>query len=223
MDNQKFWNERYQRLPELGSGPGSRAYAAWIKQRLIREAVARHRIRSILDIGCGDLCWLQEDLIESVAYSGCDISEVIVERNRARFPQLKFLLHDVAASPLQETAELVVCFDVLIHQIERAAFERALRNVLATVSCMGLISYLTPGGSSATAMPDAPAEVLLEEEELLRLLKDPSFPRAQTAFHGNLTWQISRIAPELRAKAVAAYPAQTIYEITRAPARLAGG
>jgi SAM-dependent methyltransferase len=223
MDNRKFWNERYQRLPQLGSGPGSRAYAAWIKQRLIRDVVANHRIRSILDIGCGDLCWLQEDLIESVAYCGCDISDVIVERNRARFPQLKFMLHDVAAAPLQQTAELVVCFDVLIHQIELEAFQRTLRHVLAAVSCIGLISYLTPGGSSATTMPDAPAEVLLEEEELLRLLKDPSFPRAQTAFHGNLTGEIARIAPELGAKAVGAYPAQTIYEVTRASAHLPSG
>ena len=223
MDNQKFWNERYQRLPQLGSGPGSRAYAAWIKQRLIRDVVAKHRIRSILDIGCGDLCWLQEDLIESVAYCGCDISDVIVEKNRARFPHLQFLLHDIAAAPLQQTAELIVCFDVLIHQIEREAFQRALRHVLAAVSHMGLISYLTPDGSSATTMPDAPAEVLLEEEELLRLLQDPSFPRAQTAFHGNLAWQIARIAPELSAKAVAAYPAQTIYEVTRASTDLARG
>jgi len=216
MDNRNFWNERYRRLPELGSGPGSRAYAAWIKQRLIREVIARHRIRSILDIGCGDLCWLREDLIESVAYSGCDISEVIVERNRARFPQLDFRLHDVAAAPLQQTAELIVCFDVLIHQIEREAFQRALRHVLAAVSRIGLISYLTPGGSSVPVMRDTPAEVLAQEEELLRLLKDPSFPRAQTAFHGDLTRQIARIAPEVGARAVGAYPAQTIYEVTRA-------
>jgi SAM-dependent methyltransferase len=215
MDNQNFWNERYRRLPELGSGPGSRAYAAWIKQRLIRDVVAKHRIRSILDIGCGDLCWLREDLIEGVAYCGCDISDVIVERNRARFPQLDFLLHDVASAPLRHTAELIVCFDVLIHQIELEAFRRALRHVLAAVSHIGLISYLTPGGASAPVMPDAPAEVLLEEAELMRLLQDPGFPRAQTAFHGDLIQQIGRIAPDVGARAVGAYPAQTIYEVTR--------
>jgi len=216
MDNRNFWNERYRRLPELGSGPGSRAYAAWVKQRLIREVIARHRIRSILDIGCGDLCWLREDLIEGVAYCGCDISEVIVERNRARFPRLDFLLHDVAEAPLRQTAELIVCFDVLIHQVELEAFQRTLRHVLAAVSHIGLISYLTPGGQSVPVLPDAPAEVLVEEEALLELLKDPSFPRAQTAFHGNLTRQIARIAPEVGARAVGAYPAQTIYELTRA-------
>jgi len=214
MDNRRFWNDRYQRLPELGSGPGSRAYAAWIKQRLIREVVAKHRIRSILDIGCGDLCWLQKDVIEGVAYCGCDISEVIVERNRARFPQLTFLHHDVAGTPLPQTAELIVCFDVLIHQIELEAFQRALRHVLATVSHMGLISYLTPGGGSAPVLPDAPPEVLLEEERLMRLLKDPSFPRARTAFHGDLIGQIARVAPAVSARAVGAYPAQTIYEVT---------
>jgi SAM-dependent methyltransferase len=214
MDNQRFWNERYQRLPELGSGPGSRAYGAWIKRRLIREVVAKYQIRSILDIGCGDLCWLQEDLISEVAYCGCDISKVIVERNRARFPQLQFLLHDVASAALPQTAELVVCFDVLIHQIERDAFQRTLRHVLASVSNIGLISYLTPGGLGAPVLPDTPADVLREEEKLLRFLNAASFPRAQTAYHGDLIQLISRLAPELRTKAVASYPAQTIYEVS---------
>jgi SAM-dependent methyltransferase len=221
MDNQRFWNERYERLPELGSGPGSRAYGAWIKRRLIREVVAKHQIRSILDIGCGDLCWFQEDLIAEVAYCGCDISKVIVERNRARFPQLQFLLHDMASAALPQTADLIVCFDVLIHQIEHVAFQRTLRHVLASLSHVGLLSYLTPGGLSAPVLPDTPADVLRDEEELLRFLKDSSFPRAQMASHGDLIQQIARLAPELSTKAVASYPAQTIYEVSGGRSRSA--
>jgi SAM-dependent methyltransferase len=215
MDNQRFWNERYERMPELGSGPGSRAYGAWVKRRLIRKIVADHQTRSILDIGCGDLCWLEDDLVAKIAYCGCDISKVVIERNQARFPQLQFLHHDVAGAALPQTADLIVCFDVLIHQIERDAFERALCHVLTSLSCKGLISYQTPHGLRVPMLPDTPADVLRHEEELLRFLKDARFPRAEVAFHGDLIQQISRLAPELTARPVASYFPQTIYEVSR--------
>jgi SAM-dependent methyltransferase len=214
MDNRKFWNERYESLPELGSGPGSRAYAAWFKQRLTEEAIANCGVRSVLDIGCGDLYWFPAAQNAGVAYMGVDISDVIVARNRARFPQLQFLLHDVANTPLNRTADLVVCFDVLIHQIEPEQFRATLRNVLACISNVGLVSYLTPDASSERALPDTPADVLQDEAELLDFLGRASFPRAQTAFHGELSGEINRLVPGANARIVGAYPAQTIYEIT---------
>lgn len=214
MDNQKFWNERYCSLPDLGSGPGSRAYAAWVKQRLIAETVAKRNIRSILDIGCGDLCWLQAVPLERVTYTGVDISNVIVARNRANFPQYRFLLHDVANAPLRLTADLVVCLDVLIHQIPLEQFRCALRNVLSSISNIGLISYLTPEGSCTQALPDMPADVLDKEEALLRFLHSADFPKAQTARHGDLSVEIARNAPNASATAIASYPYQTIYEVT---------
>src|SRR5262249_54758766 len=100
MDNRVFWNERYRSLPSLGSGPGSRAYAAWIKRRLIDATIARHNVRSILDIGCGDLHWFPRQPHADVAYTGVDISEVVVEQNRAKLPNAEFLVHDIAVQPL---------------------------------------------------------------------------------------------------------------------------
>lgn len=34
MDNKRFWNERYNTLPELGSGAASRGWAAIVKQEV---------------------------------------------------------------------------------------------------------------------------------------------------------------------------------------------
>jgi len=213
MDNRKFWNERYQSLPALGSGPGSRAYAAWLKRRLIESIVAERNIRSILDIGCGDMYWMPADSLAGVAYTGVDISDLIVQQNRLRFPDAEFLLHDIAAAPLPRGADLVICFDVLIHQIDEAQFSAALRNILATIEDTALISYLTPAGHTQVVAGDTPEAVMQEEQKLLEFLSAASFPRAQTATHGELAQLISRMRPNLDVTIAGSYPAQTIYAV----------
>jgi SAM-dependent methyltransferase len=214
MDNGSFWDMRYNVFPVLGSGPGSRAYAAWIKQKLIRETIATQKIRSILDIGCGDLCWLQAVPLDTVTYLGTDISHVIIERNKINFPQCQFLHHDITQNPVPQAVDLVVCMDVLIHQIQREEFRQALLNILGSISKIGLISYLTPGQSSAPLSPDTPAEVLQNENELNAFLNTAEFTRAQTARHGDLPREIHRLNSNAIVREVAAYPHQTVYEVT---------
>ena len=219
MDNRKFWNERYHSLPSLGSGPGSRAYAAWIKRRLITEHVATRGVRSILDLGCGDMYWMAEVPIGGVTYTGVDISDVIVDRNRARLPQFEFLLHDFAAAPLGRSADLVLCFDVLIHQLAPEQFRATLRNVLASVGGVALISYLTANASAGSQLPETPQEIRQDEQELLDFLHTATFPRAATAFHGDLALEIPKLMPHANVGIVGWYPYQTIYEVTLAKPR----
>lgn len=214
MDNRKFWNERYESLPSLGSGPGSRAYAAWLKQRLIQATIAQRGVRSVLDIGCGDMYWMPAQPGAGVSYAGVDISDVIVARNRERYPHAEFVLHDIVAAPLERSADLVVCFDVLIHQLDPQQFRAALRNVLACVRTIGLVSYLTPDGANPLPPPGAPADVLRDEARLNEFLQAAEFPRAPTAFHGALPEHIAQLLPQAAARVVGHYPAQTIYEIT---------
>jgi SAM-dependent methyltransferase len=130
--------------PQLGSGRGSRGYAAVRKNELVRRAIREHKITSILDIGCGDLCWLDGEIAEACIYLGCDISEIIIERN---FPARhvgvsspRFTVHDIAADPLTATADLLICFDVLIHQIDKARFDCALRNIVSAIRKVALVS-----------------------------------------------------------------------------------
>ena len=146
MDNQAFWNERYRRLPWLGSGPGSRGLAQQYKADLVRVALARN-IHSILDIGCGDLCWLRtkglsvEDLA-GVGYMGVDISDVVIARNRDEY--LRFDVFDLSRDAAPLAADLVLCFDVLLHQTSRELFDACLRNLLACIGNMALVSYRNP-------------------------------------------------------------------------------
>jgi SAM-dependent methyltransferase len=219
MDNRKFWNERYNSLPSLGSGPGSRAYAAWIKRRLIADYVAARGVCSILDLGCGDMYWMAEVPMGGVTYTGVDISDVIVERNRARLPQFEFLLHDFAAAPLGRSADLVLCFDVLIHQLAPEQFRATLRNVLASVGNIALISYLTANASAGSPLPETPHDIRQDEDALLQFLHSAAFPRAETAFHGDLALEIGQLMPHADVRIVGSYPYQTIYEVTPAKQR----
>ncbi len=47
MDNRSFWDKRYSVAPQLGSGRGSRGYAAIRKNELVRRAIREHKITSI--------------------------------------------------------------------------------------------------------------------------------------------------------------------------------
>ena len=213
MDDRSFWNERYRSLPSLGSGPGSRAYSAWLKRRLIERYIAEHGVRSILDIGCGDLFWFPA-ACAGIAYTGVDISDVVIANNRARLPNCEFLLHDVAAAPLPRRADLVTCFDVLIHQIRVEQFRSLLENLLASTQRLALISYSIPAGDPDAAMSDAPPGVLSEQHDLLRFLDSAEFARAETAFHGELPDAIRQIRPHAQVRPIGAYfRRQAIYEV----------
>ena len=208
-----------------GSGPGSRGYAAAYKNTVIRRVIQEDAIRTIFDIGCGDLCWLDNQIAQSCGYVGFDISEVVIAKNAAANPSLRFLVHDIAAAPIiGETADLVVSFDVLIHQIERATFLVALTNILAGARKLALVSYLTPPladgsvPSLATFDPTNPDFATLEERFLGTLADLPSdYPTAKTAFHGPLPDFVASLGADFQTEPVGQYRRQTIYAIRSSP------
>ena len=50
-------------------------------------------------------------------------------------------------------ADLVICLDVLIHQVERPLFDNALKNLLESTVRHGLFSYANPLCGSKPVMP----------------------------------------------------------------------
>jgi hypothetical protein len=89
VDNVKFWDDRYRSFPQLGNGLGSRGYAASYKNRLVKAVIKQFGISSIVDIGCGDLCSLDREIVESCSYVELYISAVAIERG-ARASGLPF-------------------------------------------------------------------------------------------------------------------------------------
>jgi len=124
FDNRRFWNDRYRINPELGSGLGSRGSVGQQKTVCLAHAVHEFKPDSILDVGCGDRAlWEPVTLPQGVRYIGIDVAEEQIERLRRQWPDLCFVTGDFLAwSKDVPAADLVVCFDVLIHQHDRVAY-----------------------------------------------------------------------------------------------------
>jgi methyltransferase family protein len=225
MDDGDVWNERYRIFPHLGSGPGSRGYAARKKNLLVREAIAGHQVGTILDLGCGDMCWMDEEIARLCRYRGLDISEVVVARNREVYPLFEFIVCDLASGLIGPPADLVVSFDVLIHQIREATFRAVLDNTLAVIGRVGLLSYRTPPLSDGRFPsperldPQSADPIMVQREAEFRHLMQkempPEWPKMNTAFHGPLPELIAALRPDLDVSTAGQYRYQTIYSVRR--------
>jgi len=145
FDNASFWKDRYLADPERGSGLGSRGAPRALKAALIRRTLERERSRSVLDIGCGDLASVAE--LPIADYMGIDIAEMVIEANAGRRPGWKFLSGDFLKLRDQHRfrSELVLCFDVLIHQHDFATYEAFVRAVVMSCGGVGLVgAFQTP-------------------------------------------------------------------------------
>jgi SAM-dependent methyltransferase len=226
MDNKRFWNERYQTLPALGSGVGSRGWAAVIKQDIFRRIIAANNIRTIVDIGCGDMCWYTEGLLTDLEYIGVDISDLIIRKNKERFPELTFITQDIAKDyPKGIEADLCICFDMLLHQCDERQFDNALRNLLRVTRKYGLISYPTINEDDETVYQiEITAEAQQADERLVQLLNqlEENRPRGQVSVYHDFLTRILETDPTVAVRRFTKYrrhPLQqgsthTVYELS---------
>jgi hypothetical protein len=132
--------ERFDRIAQTNlwgaqtrSGLGSELAATARLRAVLPSFLARHGVRSLLDVPCGDFGWLSTvDL--GVSYIGADIVPSLVEENERRYggPSggRRFLTLDLTKDALPR-ADLVLCRDCLVH----LSFEnvgRALANIRAS-------------------------------------------------------------------------------------------
>ncbi len=141
FDNREFWNTRYLENPELGSGIGSRGDNLRHKQVIVAAFLARHKPRTVLDIGCGDHQVLR-DLDLDDRYTGIDIADVIISQNNELYERRSFKVIDFS-EPLDLSvwsSDVVLCFDVLIHQHRLPYYRTLSRNIVGAARLAGLIS-----------------------------------------------------------------------------------
>jgi FkbM family methyltransferase len=125
FDNQTFWDFRYSRSPDLGSGVGSRGRYLDEKRRLLAAVV--RPTDTVLDIGCGDLEISR--LLDLSAYTGVDVSAAALVIARAKRPEWSFLRGEIHELALDEH-DVVLSFDVLIHQRSEAAYRSIVAQLL---------------------------------------------------------------------------------------------
>lgn len=98
-----------------GSGPGSRLAFCRPVAAFLARYIRQHRIRSLVDIGCGDLQWMPGVIAETgIRYTGLDVVPELVARHRAAWPAHRFEVLDAAAGRLPD-GDLYWSKDVLQH------------------------------------------------------------------------------------------------------------
>jgi Methyltransferase domain len=165
FDNALFWNDRYLADPRLGSGLGSRAAPRALKTALIRHTLERERSHSVLDVGCGDLASVVE--LPITDYTGIDIAETVIKANAARRRSWKFFAGDFLKLYHRHyfRADLVLCFDVLIHQHDFASYEAFVRAIVASCKGIGLV-----GAFQSPPRPLYRSEITAYHEPITRTL-----------------------------------------------------
>ena len=133
--NSMFWDLRYRVAPELGSGVGSRGDALEAKRILLARALRGFERKKVVDVGCGDLEATRSLPLEE--YLGLDVAPLAIALSESKRPDWDFEHLTSGRGPFPH-GDAVICLDVLIHQKNRADFDRLIAG-LATAARERLI------------------------------------------------------------------------------------
>ena len=99
-----------------GSGPGSSAETSCEYRYFLETFLRTNRIRSVLDVGCGDWRFSRYVPWEGLDYVGMEVVPAVVEANRRRYgcDNVRFVCADARSVELPP-ADLLIMKDVLQH------------------------------------------------------------------------------------------------------------
>jgi hypothetical protein len=115
----EIYHDKYWHLSddsESVSGPGS----SDIQTIKIREEISgileKFKIKSILDIPCGDFNWIKRMDLSAIKYVGADIVKDLVRENNKRYANknISFIHLDLTKDSLPKS-DLIICRDCLVH------------------------------------------------------------------------------------------------------------
>ena len=105
--------------PETFCGHGSYKDNSSEAKQFINHITFNYCIGSILDIGCGDLNWIDIDFLTKgefgVKYTGYDFDKGFIEQNKKRFPYCTFIQSDIRLLTELPKVDLILCRDLLLH------------------------------------------------------------------------------------------------------------
>lgn len=112
----QIWNGKRKDIPL--SGPGSSIENTKHIINFLEEFIYNNNIKSILDIGCGDLTWTQttkyfNDI--NIKYTGIDIVEDLIKNHQIKFPNNEFICKDFNNLNINNEYNLIILRDVLFH------------------------------------------------------------------------------------------------------------
>ena len=118
--SEEYWEARYAQGGT--SGVGSEGDFARFKAEVLNNFVATHRVRSVIEFGCGD--GKQLTLAKYPRYLGLDVSPTAVRACTERFAGDDSRTFLLVQDYRQEPADLALSLDVIYHLVEDEAFHR---------------------------------------------------------------------------------------------------
>jgi SAM-dependent methyltransferase len=131
----EYYNTNEWQCQESRSGPGSTIQQT---RKLVSELPAlfsTFKIKSILDLPCGDFNWMKTVAMDGINYTGADLVAELIADNKIKYPNVNFVQLDLLTD-LLPTVDLIVCRDCLVH-FSNHAVRRALFNI-----CLSKSKYL---------------------------------------------------------------------------------
>lgn len=130
-----YWDARYRKGGF--SGAGSRGEEAVQKVAYIQHIITTYRVRSVLDLGCGDGAIAAE--LRVPTYIGHDVSPTAVNACKALMPYHQFTTE---LPPESVTFDMTMSVDVMFHLVDPEDF-RAHRAALFSRSHKLVLIYAT--------------------------------------------------------------------------------
>lgn len=125
---QQIYSKRLWRSAESISGTGSTIANTSQIRKSIPLLLKKFNIQSILDLPCGDFNWMQRIDLSDIYYTGADLIQDLVEKNkRYEKENISFLTLNLLEDKLP-SCDLILVRDCLVH-LSFEDLEKAIANI----------------------------------------------------------------------------------------------
>jgi hypothetical protein len=131
---ENHWNDA-----ESKSGTGSALKQTQDVIHIVEQVIELLKVKSLLDIPCGDFNWMRDVRMNDVVYYGADIVDELIAFNKQHYEneKRKFFVADLTSFALPKT-DLIFCRDCLVH-----LSYNDIRKALANIKSSGIRYLLT--------------------------------------------------------------------------------
>ena len=147
-DSQEIFTEIYQQnywgSSESVSGSGASLRQTQALTQELEGLLKQYKIKSILDVPCGDFNWMKEVNLAGTTYLGGDIVKELILKNQnsyAPLNQVEFKVIDLTKDSLP-ASDLILCRDCLVHLSYEEIFKAFIRLSLVKVNFYSRLPFL---------------------------------------------------------------------------------
>jgi hypothetical protein len=124
--NKGIWNNNHSDIPS--SGPGSSLKNTVNFRRILDTICDKYSIKTIVDLGCGDLTWIPTTRAFSTChYTGIDIVPSLIDSHILRYPQHTFLNLNALTDEIP-SSDLIIIRDVIFH-MSHTEIDQLFKNI----------------------------------------------------------------------------------------------